>query len=152
MEKETKCDPQLDVRQGEGVPSQVWLIYYDKHTAYDNFFLKLQKNVHFGCHDSSEPFGYGRVITQGKKVESVVEEINARPHIKNISLCNSGIMLCKYGVLFSFIKNINDKNLKKEKYLTDIFKIAHKNNNSFSFWAFEVFYFKNRRFDVFGLS
>jgi len=83
--------------------------------------------------DSSEPFGYGRVITQGKKVESVIEEINARPHIKNISLCNSGIMLCKYEILFSFINKINNRNRKKERFLPDIFSICYQNKKSFQY-------------------
>ena len=53
--------------------------------------------------DSTDPSGYGRVITKGKKVESVIEELNASSNIKKISLCNAGVMLCKYELLFSFI-------------------------------------------------
>ena len=43
-------------------------------------------------------------------------------------------MLCKYNLLFSYIKKIDNKNIKKEKYLPDIFKIAsHQNNQSFKY-------------------
>ena len=83
--------------------------------------------------DSAEPFGYGRVVTKGKKVESVVEELNASPDIKKISLCNAGVMLCKYELLFSFINKISSKNKKREKYLPDIFAIFHQNKKSFKY-------------------
>ena len=90
--------------------------------------------------DSTNPFGYGRVITKGKKVESVVEELNASPNIKKISLCNAGVMLCKYELLFSFINKISNKNKKKEKYLPDIFAICHKHKK-----AFNIFYVKKKK-------
>ena len=83
--------------------------------------------------DSTDPSGYGRVITKGKKVESVVEELNASPNIKKISLCNAGVMLCKYELLFSFINKIINKNKKREKYLPDIFAICHQNKKSFQY-------------------
>ena len=79
------------------------------------------------------PFGYGRVETRGKKVLRVTEESNANKEIKNISLCNSGIMLCNYDFLFSNIKNISSKNIQKEKILTDLFEKATNKNRSFNF-------------------
>jgi len=79
------------------------------------------------------PFGYGRLIASNKKVISVVEELNASKEIKKISLCNSGVMICKFNLLFSFIGKINNRNKKKEKYLPDIFNICHKNNKSFNY-------------------
>ena len=83
--------------------------------------------------NSSEPFGYGRVVTKGRKVQSVIEEINASQDIKKISLCNAGVILCKYELLFSFINKISNKNKKKEKYLPDIFSICHQNKKSFQY-------------------
>ena len=102
-----------------------------KKTA--NIFIKDKLSGLMIAFDSTDPSGYGRVITKGKKVESVVEELNASPNIKKISLCNSGVMLCKYELLFSFINKISNKNKKREKYLPDIFAICHQNKKSFQY-------------------
>ena len=82
---------------------------------------------------TNNPYGYGRVITKGKYVESVIEHINASKIQKKISLCNSGVMLCNSNLLFKDINKISNKNIKKEKYLPDIFSIFYKNDQSFSF-------------------
>jgi len=94
------------------------------------------KNKHKGsmlAFKTKNPFGYGRVLTKGNKVESVIEEHIANPEIKKISLCNSGVLICKYNLLFSFIQKIKRNNQKKEKYLPDIFSICHENKESFNF-------------------
>ena len=98
-----------------------------------NNYFNNNKNGSMLAFNSSNPFGYGRVLKNNNKVKSVIEEINADSNTKKINLCNSGVMLCKYSTLFSYINKINDKNLKKEKYLTDIFKIAYDNNKSFTY-------------------
>ena len=98
-----------------------------------NIFTKDKLPGLMVAFDSTDPSGYGRLITKGKKVESVVEELNASPNIKKISLCNSGVMLCKYELLFSFINKIINKNKKREKYLPDIFSICHQNKKSFQY-------------------
>ena len=55
--------------------------------------------------NAKNPFGYGRLIIQRNKVESVIEELNASPAIKKLTLCNSGVMLCRYELLTSVISN-----------------------------------------------
>ena len=82
---------------------------------------------------ATNPSGYGRVITEGKNVKSIIEEIHANSDIREIKLCNSGILLCTYKSLFSFIDRIKNNNKKKEKYLTDLFQISYDNKKSFSF-------------------
>ena len=62
-----------------------------------------------------------------------MKKLNATTEIKRISLCNSGVLVCKYKLLYSFIKKIDNNNIKKEKYLPDIFKICHHNNKSFRY-------------------
>ena len=42
-------------------------------------------------------------------------------------------MICKQNFLFNNLIKINDKNIKKEKYITDIFEIAYKSDNPFHF-------------------
>ena len=98
-----------------------------------NIFIKDKLPGLMLAFDSIEPFGYGRVVSKGKRVESVVEELNAGTDLKKISLCNAGVMLCKYELLFSFINKINNRNKKREKYLPDIFAIFHQNKKSFQY-------------------
>ena len=66
-------------------------------------------------------------------MKEVVEELSADSETKKITLCNSGVMICKFNLLYSFIDKINNKNHKKEKYLPDLFKICYQNNKSFSY-------------------
>ena len=98
--------------------------------------LSFVKNNSIGsmiAFKTENPFGYGRVINQGKYVSNVVEELNATSAQKKIKLCNSGVMLCNSNILFSNISKISDKNIKKEKYLPDIFNIFYNINKSFSY-------------------
>ena len=83
--------------------------------------------------NATNPFGYGRVLIEKNKVTSVIEELHASNTIRKVTLCNAGIMICNYKILFSYIKNINNKNIKKEKYLPDIFKISYNNNKGFNY-------------------
>jgi bifunctional UDP-N-acetylglucosamine pyrophosphorylase/glucosamine-1-phosphate N-acetyltransferase len=72
---------------------------------------------------------YGRIIlNEQQKVKKIVEFKDATPNQKNISLCNSGIMLFKSEVLNKLITKIKSKNKKKEYYLTDIVDLANENN------------------------
>ena len=72
---------------------------------------------------------YGRIIlNEQQKVKKIVEFKDASANQKNISLCNSGIMLLKSEVLNKLITKIKSKNKKKEYYLTDIVDLANKNN------------------------
>ena len=78
-------------------------------------------------------YGYGRVKIQKNFVTSVVEELNASESEKKINLCNSGVMLCNSRSLFNNINKISNNNIKKEKYLPDIFSIFNNLNLSFSY-------------------
>ena len=72
---------------------------------------------------------YGRIIlNEQQKVKKIVEFKDATANQKNISLCNSGIMLFKSEVLNKLITKIKSKNKKKEYYLTDIVDLANENN------------------------
>ena len=83
--------------------------------------------------ESKNPFAYGRVITNKNKVIEVIEELNATNEIKKISLCNAGVMITSYNLLFNYINKINNKNIKREKFLPDIFKISYQENKAFNY-------------------
>ena len=82
---------------------------------------------------TDKPFGYGRVIIKNGFVSEVIEERDANEEQKNIKLCNSGILICDAKYLFRTIKKISNKNNQKERFLTDICKIAYNEKKPFRF-------------------
>jgi bifunctional UDP-N-acetylglucosamine pyrophosphorylase/glucosamine-1-phosphate N-acetyltransferase len=82
---------------------------------------------------TNKPHGYGRLKVSKNKIISVIEELNTTRKEKEINLCNSGVILCSSKLLFQNIHKIDNKNIKKEKYLPDIFSIFNKINKSFTF-------------------
>ena len=84
-----------------------------------------------------DPFGYGRVIVNNNYVENIIEERDATAEQKKINLCNSGILICDSAYLFKSIKKITNNNNQKERFLTDICKIAFDENKPFTFFNCE---------------
>ena len=82
---------------------------------------------------AKNPFGYGRVEIKDNIIIKITEEFQANRDIKKINLCNSGTLICKQKFLFNNLKKITNKNIKKEKFITDIFEIAYKSNKPFRF-------------------
>ncbi|UZD91860.1 bifunctional UDP-N-acetylglucosamine diphosphorylase/glucosamine-1-phosphate N-acetyltransferase GlmU [Cognatishimia activa] len=72
--------------------------------------------------DTSEK--YGRLVMDGDMLEAIVEYADARDDIRNISFCNSGVMLAKSSVLFDLLDATNNDNASGEYYLTDVVKAA----------------------------
>ena len=98
-----------------------------------NSFFKNKSAGSMLAFTAKNPFGYGRVITQDKKVTAVIEELNTNKSEKKINLCNSGVMMCNANLLFKHIDKISNNNIKKEKYLPDIFSIFNSINKSFDY-------------------
>lgn len=69
------------------------------------------------------PYGYGRIIRNSNNdIIDIVEEIELDNNLKSIKEINCGIYCVKTKALFEAIDKINNDNLKKEYYLTDIVK------------------------------
>jgi bifunctional UDP-N-acetylglucosamine pyrophosphorylase / glucosamine-1-phosphate N-acetyltransferase len=73
------------------------------------------------------PFGYGRVIKDGKKV-SIVEEKNCTEDQKNITLVNTGIYLISKKFLVENIGKIEKNPVSEEYYITDLANMASEQN------------------------
>ena len=71
---------------------------------------------------------YGRLILKKGKVEKIIEKSELNEQSKNIQICNSGIMIVKTKHLREKLKIIDNKNYKKEFYLTDLVEIFDKEN------------------------
>ena len=67
---------------------------------------------------------YGRLITKGDEVEEIVEYKDASNDIRNITLCNSGVLAIKSGLLGKLLGKVKNNNASKEYYLTDIVGIS----------------------------
>ena len=77
------------------------------------------------------PFGYGRIVREQAEEEivaKIIEELEADEIQKKIKECNTGIIFSDSTTLKNLISKVDNKNSKKEYYLTDIVSIANKNN------------------------
>ncbi len=68
---------------------------------------------------------YGRLITQGDRLEAIVEAKDATPEQLAVTLCNSGVIAAGANDLFSAVDRVRNENAKGEYYLTDIVEILN---------------------------
>ena len=72
----------------------------------------------------TDPTGYGRLVTQGLELLSIVEHADANDKERAIALCNAGLMALDGKVALKILERIGNANRKGEYYLTDAVKIA----------------------------
>jgi bifunctional UDP-N-acetylglucosamine pyrophosphorylase/glucosamine-1-phosphate N-acetyltransferase len=73
----------------------------------------------------ADPTGFGRLVTDGQgNLQRIVEEKDASPAERAITLCNSGVMAIDGAALWQLVDAIRDDNAKREYYLTDIVALA----------------------------
>jgi len=73
------------------------------------------------------PAGFGRILRRREGgIDSIVEEKDADDVQRKIREVNSGLYVVKAEVLKKFLPQIENKNAKKEYYLTDIIQLALK--------------------------
>ncbi len=71
--------------------------------------------------------GYARLLLDEKGgLESVVEYKDLTPSQKEISLCNSGVMLIRADLLDSLLVHLTNNNVAQEYYLPDLVRIARQ--------------------------
>jgi len=74
-----------------------------------------------------EPGAYGRLKLDDKgSLSAIVEAKDASEEELQIELCNSGVMAIDAAFLNARLKDIDNKNAKKEYYLTDIVALARE--------------------------
>ena len=84
--------------------------------------------VDLGFHTKDIQNKYGRLIINNDDLEQIIEYKDATQEIKEITLCNSGILSIKNGILDNLLSQVKNDNASKEYYLTDIIKIARNEN------------------------
>ena len=70
------------------------------------------------------PAGYGRLIVRGEQLVAVREDTDASAQERAITLCNAGLMALRGDVALAILDRIDDRNAKREFYLTDAVAIA----------------------------
>jgi bifunctional UDP-N-acetylglucosamine pyrophosphorylase / glucosamine-1-phosphate N-acetyltransferase len=71
-----------------------------------------------------DPNGYGRLIMDGETLVAVREDKDASAAERAITLCNAGPMALRGDVALAILDRIDDRNAKREFYLTDTVAIA----------------------------
>ena len=73
---------------------------------------------------AADPTGYGRLIVEGSRLFDIREERDASATERAITLCNAGVMALDGRVALDILREIDDRNNKREFYLSDAVKIA----------------------------
>ena len=101
-------------------------------TSMINNLLNYQL-IMLGFENSDIENHYGRLITDDKKLLSIVEYKNANESQRAIEMCNAGFMAIKHQVLQDLISKVECNTLTNEIYLTDLVKLANLHNYQASY-------------------
>jgi bifunctional UDP-N-acetylglucosamine pyrophosphorylase/glucosamine-1-phosphate N-acetyltransferase len=75
--------------------------------------------------ETPTPTGYGRVVRNAQgQVQAIVEEKDATPAQRQITLIYSGIMAVPTRLLRTWLARLDNHNAQQEYYLTDVVKLA----------------------------
>ncbi|TYC58691.1 bifunctional UDP-N-acetylglucosamine diphosphorylase/glucosamine-1-phosphate N-acetyltransferase GlmU [Rhodobacterales bacterium] len=75
--------------------------------------------------ETTNPFGYGRLLTEEGRLVAIREERDASETERLVTFCNSGIMGFSGAHALSLLESIGNNNAKNEYYLTDAVEIAN---------------------------
>ncbi len=70
------------------------------------------------------PFGYGRVITEGQTVLRVVEQKDANEAEKQVRTINTGVYCLNWAKISPLLEQLSSDNAQGEFYLTDVIALA----------------------------
>jgi bifunctional UDP-N-acetylglucosamine pyrophosphorylase/glucosamine-1-phosphate N-acetyltransferase len=68
--------------------------------------------------------GYGRLVVEDGQLVAIREEKDAGPTERAITLCNAGVMALDGATALAILTRIDDRNAKREFYLTDAVAVA----------------------------
>ncbi|EJF87385.1 bifunctional UDP-N-acetylglucosamine diphosphorylase/glucosamine-1-phosphate N-acetyltransferase GlmU [Bartonella rattimassiliensis] len=81
-------------------------------------------DVVFAGFHTQNPTGYGRLLEKNGQLIAIIEEKDASDEEKKISFCNGGILAMHGKYALSLLEKVDNNNMKKEYYLTDIASLA----------------------------
>ncbi|SFD81327.1 bifunctional UDP-N-acetylglucosamine diphosphorylase/glucosamine-1-phosphate N-acetyltransferase GlmU [Roseivivax sediminis] len=74
--------------------------------------------------EAADPGRYGRLVTDGERLERIVEWKDATEEERAITLCNSGVLAADSATLFRLIDRVGNDNASGEYYLPDVVALA----------------------------
>ncbi|ETW11761.1 bifunctional N-acetylglucosamine-1-phosphate uridyltransferase/glucosamine-1-phosphate acetyltransferase [Roseivivax marinus] len=74
--------------------------------------------------EAADPGRYGRLVTDGDRLERIVEFKDAKDEERAITLCNSGVLAADCATLLRLIEAVGNDNASGEYYLTDVVALA----------------------------
>lgn len=77
-----------------------------------------------GAFEAQDPAGYGRVLTEGRRVVAIREEKDASPAEKRVTLCNGGLMALAAKEALRLLDRVGNANAQGEYYLTEVVSLA----------------------------
>ncbi|WP_448658869.1 bifunctional UDP-N-acetylglucosamine diphosphorylase/glucosamine-1-phosphate N-acetyltransferase GlmU [Sphingomonas sp. CJ99] len=72
----------------------------------------------------ADPAAYGRILSQGDRIDRMVEYKDASEAERAVTLCNSGLMAVRSADLFALLARVGNDNAAGEYYLPDIVMLA----------------------------
>src|SRR6266700_1993216 len=75
---------------------------------------------------AADPAGYGRLLVASGTLVAIREDQDASPREREIALCNAGLMALDGKLALRILEIIDDRNAKREYYLSDVVKIARE--------------------------
>lgn len=111
-------------------PEYVIIAYGDTPLVTPKLFdtilvaLKSDADVTVLGFETENPFGYGRLLTEGNELVAIREEQDASEEERKVKLCNSGIMGVRGAHVLDLLKSVGCENAKSEYYLTDIVELG----------------------------
>ena len=91
-------------------------------------FLKTDADIIMSIFNLENPDGYGRVKIENSEVQYIVEQKDASEDELKITHVNAGIYAFKKSVLDKYIPLLNNDNIQREYYLTDVVAMAKADN------------------------
>ncbi|SDE00502.1 bifunctional UDP-N-acetylglucosamine diphosphorylase/glucosamine-1-phosphate N-acetyltransferase GlmU [Limimaricola pyoseonensis] len=76
--------------------------------------------------EAADPGRYGRLVTEGDRLDRIVEFKDADEATRAIRLCNSGVIAADAETLFGLLDRVTNDNAAGEYYLTDIVGLARE--------------------------
>src|SRR5262245_8307140 len=75
---------------------------------------------------AADPAGYGRLLVDGGNLVAIREERDASAGEREIAFCNAGLMALDGKLALKILNAIDDRNAKREYYLSDAVAVARK--------------------------
>jgi len=75
---------------------------------------------------AADPAGYGRLVIRSGELVTIREDKDASAEEREIAFCNAGLMALDGKLALRILEAIDDRNAKREYYLSDAVEIARK--------------------------